>query len=45
MLNGYLFLGLLNRQAPVPIADEQGLDEVAEALVAMLGLKEYDDAQ
>ena len=45
MLNGYLFLGLLNRQAPVPIADEQGLDEVAEALVAMLGLKECDDAQ
>ena len=40
MLNGFLFLGLLNRQAPVPIADEQGLDEVAEALVAILGAEE-----
>jgi AcrR family transcriptional regulator len=42
MLNGFLFVGLLNRQAPVPIVSEQGLDEVAEALVATLGLKEQN---
>ncbi len=45
MLNGFLFLGLLNRQAPVPIINEQGLDEVADALVATLGLKEEVHAQ
>ena len=40
MLNGYLFVGLLNRQAPVPIVNEQGLHEVAEAMVAILGVRE-----
>jgi AcrR family transcriptional regulator len=40
MLNGFLFVGLLNRKAPVPIMNEQGLDEVAEAMVAILGLQE-----
>lgn len=42
MLNGYLFLGLLNRQAPVPIADERGLDEIAGALIATLGIPRDD---
>ena len=42
MLNGYLFLGLLNRQAPVPIANEQGLDELAAALIATLGIPAED---
>ena len=38
MLHGFLFLGLLNRGAPVPILSEAGLEAVAAATIATLGL-------